>query len=287
MRVVDRPRTWLLGIHYFLWGGDDWDQRRDIDEFLDHVYQLGFRAIELPLFHAHSEERLQTMAKRLRDAGLGVTVSTALPSQYSLVDREVSDEAVAWLRRIITEAALLGAQTLSGPLLAPVGDQPENGRRRDYRLAEQPLTAIARMGREESLTIALEPLNRFETDVVNTLAEAADLARATGCMVCVDTFHCNIEESDPLVAVQQIANFVGHVQLSENHRGPIGSGHIPWSQWCDVLDRIDYQGSCVIESFNGLVPEIARATRMWRHLSRDPWTFAADSRRYLQDVCNV
>ena len=99
-----------------------------------------------------------------------------------------------------------------------------------------------------------------------------------------DTFHQNIEENDPLAALAQHLGVVGHVHLSENHRGPAGSGHIPFTAVLEVLTTGNYDGRIVFEGFNGRVPALARATCIWRQIAPSPKAFAARTAATLLGV---
>jgi D-psicose/D-tagatose/L-ribulose 3-epimerase len=130
----------------------------------------------------------------------------------------------------------------------------------------------------------VEPLNRYETDVLNSLADGADLCRGLGGRIALlaDTYHQQIEEADPVAALRAHLSQVGHVHLSENHRGPVGTGHIPWSEVVGALDTGGYAGRAVVEGFNGRVAALARATCIWRPRAASPDDYAAASAAALR-----
>lgn len=269
--------TWTIGAHYFIWAGDTWSGDPLFEGRVRHLATLGYRAIELPILHPHTAFDLRRARHICTIHRLDVIVSTAPPPASSLIEPGQQQAGLEWLRHVVGCAATLGAQTIAGPLCSPVGDLPSSGGRRHYRTAAGPLRELAALAAEEAITLAIEPLNRFETDVLGTFGEAAELATETGCKVCADSFHANIEENDPVAALRQLGPLIGHVHLSENHRGPIGTGHLAWDDWFAALESAGYAGPCVVESFNGVVAEIAQATRMWRALSVSPEDFCARS----------
>ena len=115
--------------------------------------------------------------------------------------------------------------------------------------------------------MAIEPLNRFETDLVNTVEQGLDLCDRIGrdnVGLLLDTFHMNIEEKSIPDAVRMAGERVFHVHTSENDRGAPGSGHIDWEGLFSALGDIGYDGQLVIESFTPEIKEIARAVSLWR-----------------------
>jgi D-psicose/D-tagatose/L-ribulose 3-epimerase len=128
-------------------------------------------------------------------------------------------------------------------------------------------------------------LNRFETDLVNTIEQAVDLCDRIGrnnVGLLVDTFHMNIEEKNIGEALIAAGPRVFHVQVSENDRGTPGSGHVPWDDVFDALDRIGYTGSIVIESFLPTVAEIARAVSLWRPVAASMDALARQGYAFLR-----
>jgi D-psicose/D-tagatose/L-ribulose 3-epimerase len=85
-----------------------------------------------------------------------------------------------------------------------------------------------------------------------------------------DTFHANIEETDPVAAFTRNAAHVVHVHISENDRGAPGRGHVPWAETFSALKSSKYDGWLTIEAFGRGLPELAAATRVWRDFAESP-----------------
>jgi sugar phosphate isomerase/epimerase len=140
------------------------------------------------------------------------------------------------------------------------------------------LAALATLGKvaaREGVLLLLEPLNRYEDHMVNTLADAVELATATGLdsvRVAADTFHMNIEEADPLTSLRAIAGRLGHVQLSDSNRLEPGAGHLDWGALLRCLDGIGYDGVLALECrLSGRAAEVLpRATAMLQAARKDP-----------------
>jgi D-psicose/D-tagatose/L-ribulose 3-epimerase len=139
---------------------------------------------------------------------------------------------------------------------------------------------------ERGVTLAIEPLNRFETDLVNTVDQGVRLCDDIGADnvgLLLDTFHMNIEERHIGAAIRSAGRHVRHVHTCENDRGAPGSGHIDFGEVFRALDAIGYDEDVVIESFTPEIVEIARAVSLWRPLAPDGDTLASEGLRFLRE----
>ena len=146
---------------------------------------------------------------------------------------------------------------------------------------------FARTPHRHGLSIALEPINRFETDLVNTTADSLRMIRDIdhpSAKVMIDTFHMTIEESDIGAAIRAAGADLIHVQVSENHRGVTGTGLTPWVSFRDALRDIDYRGSIVIESFTPENRDLAGAVCIWKRFAPSQDEFASRGLAFLQQL---
>ncbi len=112
------------------------------------------------------------------------------------------------------------------------------------------LTEVAAHGAEVGAELFLEPLNRFEDFVVNTLADSSwyvDQVNSLGLSVIADTWHMNIEESDIGEAIRQAGDRIHHVQLGDSNRLEPGAGHYDWDETLTALQDIGYDGWLAME----------------------------------------
>ena len=125
--------------------------------------------------------------------------------------------------------------------------------------------------RRQAITIAVEPLNRFECYALNTAAQAARLVHDVGSRpnfgYLYDTFHANIEERHPVGALTATIGALKHVHISENDRGTPGRGHADIRGTLSVLKGLGYDGWLTVEAFGQPLPDLAAATRVWRPCS--------------------
>jgi D-psicose/D-tagatose/L-ribulose 3-epimerase len=136
------------------------------------------------------------------------------------------------------------------------------------------------------LKIALEPLNRFESDLVNNVDDVkrliADINHpAAGVML--DGFHMNIEERDVEAAIIKAGDQLLHMQVSENYRGTPGTGQTRWDAYRRGLEAINYQGVVSIESFTTENQELAGAVCFWRPMAESQDGFATDGLKFLKE----
>jgi D-psicose/D-tagatose/L-ribulose 3-epimerase len=203
-----------------------------------------------------------------------------MPAESSLVSADAArrTRARCWLESAVEKVGAMGGSILAGPMYVPVGELP--GRRRtpsEWAWAVDEYRALGAAIRGSGVRIAIEPLNRFETYFLNTAEDASRLCIETDnemIGVLFDTFHANIEEDDIVAALVSLGPHLIHVHLSENHRGVPGSGHVPFANFARALRNTGYSGYAVVESFASSIPQIARATAMWRDFAASPDEFA-------------
>ena len=139
----------------------------------------------------------------------------------------------------------------------------------------------------KGIKLAVEPLNRFETDLLNTVDQGLDwLGRLSRDNVglLLDTFHMNIEERSISEAIRRAGKKVFHFHGCSNDRGTPGKDHLPWDDIVGALRAIGYEGPTVIEAFTPEVREIARAVSIWRPLAESQDALARDGLSFLKQA---
>ncbi len=259
---------------------------------LPKVKRMGFDGIEIPRFSFDGFP-----AAKVRDAlageGLETTFCSALTGQMSLVSTEktVRREALAFLKRGIETTAELGSKLFMGPFCAPVGLLP--GRRRtddEWRWAVEGLRSLGDDLEASGVTLAVEPLNRFETYFLNTAADGARLCDEVGhenIGVLFDTFHANIEEKNLGDGIRTLGGRLKHVHSCENDRGIPGTGHVDWPGVFAALSELEYEGWLTIESFGSHIKEIAAAACIWRDIAPSSDAIAEDGLKFLKKMAEA
>lgn len=278
-----------VGANTWIWVSPLTDER--LAQLAPRIRAWGFDVIELPIEQPGDWDPGRA-AELLAELGLGTTTCAVMPPTRDLVteDRAVVRETQAYLRTSIDIAARVGAASLGGPIYAAVGRTwgMDTGERATVvrRLVES-LRPLADHAGERGVRLGIEPLNRFETSVINTVEQAlevVELLDSPACGVQVDTFHMNIEEKDPAGAIRAAGDRLAHVQVCGNDRGAPGNDHIDWPSIRDAIRDSGYGGPMCIESFTAENKTIARAAAIWRPLERTQDAIATDGLAFLRQL---
>lgn len=260
----------------------------DVAQF-DYAKEAGF-----DLFEVCIEDPALLTADALRAAsdrtGLAVSVCGAFgpDRDVSHEDADMRRRGIDYIKLCIDFAAELSSPHVAGPMYSATGKtrllEPAE-RKRQRAWAAESLREVADYGAERGVSLAIEPLNRFETDLVNTVEqglELLDLIDRDNAGFMLDTFHMNIEEKHIGEAIRAAGDKVFHFQVSENDRGTPGSGNVAWTETWAALEDIEYKGAIVIESFLPTVKEIARAVSLWRPVAPSMDSLAREGLAFLQ-----
>jgi D-psicose/D-tagatose/L-ribulose 3-epimerase len=182
----------------------------------------------------------------------------------------------------------VGSDTFCGPLYAGVGVLAGRPRTQtEWARAVEGLSQIAIHADECGVTLALEPLNRFETYFINTAADCAHLCRDIGhprAKVHLDTFHMGIEEKSLPDAIRTAGDRLWHMHCSENDRGTPGTGHTEWTEVFGALREVGYDRWLVIESFVLGNEAIAKAAAIWRDIAPSGDDLAREGLAFLKQM---
>jgi D-psicose/D-tagatose/L-ribulose 3-epimerase len=273
-----------LGVNTFIWS-ESFDESSFA--LLPKIKSWGFDGVEVPLFRP-TEFAASQIRRAVEANGLECTVCSVLLDGLSLIsdDADVRRRTVSHLRQVVKAAAEAGAAIVAGPLYCPVGYLP--GRRRtsdEWKRAIEGHQALGETLDRHGVTLAIEPLNRFETFFLNTAADADALAREIGhpkVGILFDTFHANIEEKDIGAGFRTIGRHLRHVHTCENDRGVPGSGHVEWPGVFRALKDTGYDGWLTIESFGFALPNLSAAAAIWRDIEPSPESIASAGVRFLR-----
>ena len=160
--------------------------------------------------------------------------------------------------------------SLIGPVYSVVGKadavEPQQ-KKKEWALVVKNLKKLCAYATRKGRRICLEPLNRFETDFINTCDQALKMVEdvdSPALKVHLDTFHMNIEEKNQARAIRKAGKLLGHFHACGSDRATPGGDHIDWPAIAKALKTIRYKGDVVIESFTVDVKVIARAAAIWR-----------------------
>ncbi|MEZ7755871.1 sugar phosphate isomerase/epimerase [Microbacterium paraoxydans] len=278
------PRT--IAVNTWVWTSPLTDDT--LEPLARTAARMGYDALELPLESVGDWDPLR--ARTVLDGlGMGAVVVGAMGPGRSLLARAGDVAATQdYLRACLDAAAVLGASIVAGPFYAPTGvtwRMDETERAEVVGELRENLAPLAREAAAIGVTLAVEPLNRYETSVLNTVAQSLDaLAPLLGAGVglALDTYHLNIEEKRPADAVRAAGAAIAHVQVCGSDRGAVGDDHTDWPEMFRALDDAGYRGALGLESFTGENATIAVAASVWRPLAASQDDLAARSIAHLR-----
>lgn len=272
-----------IGISAFAWTANFTSSHLDL---LPAIKELGFSGVEIPMFDPKALP-IDGIRRALQENQLDGTICAILPSGINPIspDQKTRQKSIEHLKRCIAAAAAMNAKLLGGPLFAPIGYLPEHRPTADEWLwAVEAFQALGDLLKSTKIAISIEPVNRSETYFVRTAERAAQLCEAIGdpqIGVTIDTFHANIEEHSIASAIRSLGPRLSHIHASENDRGPLGRGHIPWLEIISALRDIGYQGYVMIEGFGYSSREKEAPGYLWADPDLSPERFASESYGYL------
>ncbi len=276
------------GINTFLWASPF---KTEHLSFLDKAKSLGFDLVEIPV-ESEGDIDYKKAAEAYARTGLKCSICGVMGASRdpSHEDEAIQKGGISYLRHLIDAAVTMKAVAVVGPLYSAVGRTwqatPEQ-RKRDLQRCTKNLKEVARYAEDKGVTLALEPLNRFETSFINLTEQAMELMHMVGSprvKLMMDTFHANIEEKNLGAAIEAAGGSLAHVHANENDRGTPGTGHVAWKEIGAALKKVKFDGAMVIESFSTEVKEIARAAAVWRPLAPTPDGLARDGLAFLKKL---
>jgi D-psicose/D-tagatose/L-ribulose 3-epimerase len=273
------------GMNLLLWTTHVTEQH---DALLDQIKEIGFDAVEVPIFDTADLAPFERLGRRIKALGLGATAVTVMGAESNPIspDAKVRDAAVAHLDRVMECGQAFGCEILCGPIHSAIGVFSNEAPTEDeFKYGVDTLQRAAQKAQARGIRMAVEYLNRFEIYFLTTAAHTARFVRAVNhpyCKMMYDSFHAHIEEKDQARAIASCAAETIHVHVSENDRGIPGTGQVHWDRFFEGLAQSRYDGYLTIEAFGRALPALAAATRVWRDLFPDPMGLCRDGFDFIQ-----
>jgi D-psicose/D-tagatose/L-ribulose 3-epimerase len=195
-----------------------------------------------------------------------------------------------YMMAVIDQMVTLDCPSLIGPVYSSVGRAdavPAPEYKQQWRTVVKNLKTLCAYAGDKGKKITLEPLNRFETDFINTCDQALNMLADVGSphlLLHLDTFHMNIEEKNQAAAIRKAGKLLGHFHACGSDRGTPGNDHIDWQSIAFALKEIRYDKDVVIESFTTDVKVIARAAAIWRRIEPTRDEIAVKGLKFLSSV---
>jgi D-psicose/D-tagatose/L-ribulose 3-epimerase len=257
-----------FGVHTSMWTMN-WD-RAGAERAVAAAVRYKMDFIEIALLNAPAVDAAHTRAL-LEKHNLRAVCSLGLP-QGCWPSRN-PEAAVDYLKVVLDKTAEFGGLALSGVTYGGIGERtgvpPTQG---EYDNVARALEAVARHAKSLGLPLGLEPVNRYESHLLNTGAQAAALIERIGAdnmFVHLDTYHMNIEEKGAALGILAARKHLKYIHLSESDRGTPGAGNCRWDEIFAALAAIGFTGGLAMESFINMMPELAHGLSVWRPVARD------------------
>ena len=259
-----------LGINTFLFASPFTNKSTKL---FRQIKTWGFETVELPVEDPSNFD--PTHVKRELDkAGLVCGSLCACTSADRDLRGTLRQQKIGldYLKTMVDMAAVLECRSVIGPVYSATGRAdavPPAEYRKQWKTVVKHLKDLASYSQEKGGQICLEPLNRFETDFINTCDQALKMVKEVNnpaLKMHLDTFHMNIEEKNQAAAIRKAGKYLAHIHACGSDRGTPGGDHIDWPSIAQALKDINYQGDIVIESFTTKIEVIARAAAIWRKI---------------------
>ncbi len=230
-----------------------WVYWHNLEESMQKAAALGFDAVELFTADALMDiSHIKALCEqyRLNIAAVGTGAGKVIKGlTLTDPDADIRKQAIQFIDEMISFGAAFGAPAIIGSMQ---GNISPGGRETSLQQLAEGLTTLQEVARKKGVPLIYEPLNRYETNLFNTLGDAAGFLQShqlDNVKILADLFHMNIEEANPAEALINNGNFIGHVHFADSNRRAIGIGHTDMQAVSDALKKINYKGYISAEIF--------------------------------------
>jgi len=251
----------------------------------------GFQSVEIPIEDPSHIDPAHVKRELDRHGLVCGTVCACMgPDRDLRGTPRAQKTGLAYLLKLVDQAVALGAKSVVGPVYSAVGRAdavPAAEYKQQWKTVVKHLKTLCKRAQERGVNICLEPLNRFETDFINTVDQALKMVKDVGSpalKVHLDTFHMNIEEKCQGDAIRKTGKLLGHFHACGSDRGTPGNDHINWDCISSALKAVKYNGDVVIESFTTDVKVIAKAAAIWRRIEPTRNEIAVKGLKFLRNT---
>jgi len=269
-----------IGMNLLLWGTEI---NESLFPVLEQIKAAGYDGVEVPIFDTNPDH-WTSWRKKLDELQLDrVAVTINGPDHHQISqDPAMRQKTLERNKQALDCAAVLGSELLTGPYHSALGvftGSPASTDERSWAIEN--LHTLAEHAQSLGITMGLEYLNRFESYLVSCADELialVDEVNHPNCKLMFDSFHGNIEETNLGEAIRKMDKRLVHVQLSENTRGTLGSGHVDFESILSALSSIGYTGMISIEAFSTKLA----AANIWRKMFDSEMQLVNDSIQFLK-----
>lgn len=271
-----------LGIHLFVFTAQRGSE--DITAAAGRAAAAGYSILEIPMLRPEAVD--PALRGVFEELAMTPICSLGLDSTTDIagVDGEAAARGEETLMRAVARAHELGAPLVTGVVYGQLGGSLETPTAAGRLNSQRVLARVAERARDVDVKIGLEPVNRYESNLLNSTEQALrfmDEIGADNLVLHLDSFHMNIEEPGLRAPIVAAGERLGYVHIDESHRGYLGTGTIDFPALFGALAEVQYRGAITFEAFTPAVLEgrLGAALALWREL----WTDADDLARHAHE----
>ncbi len=271
-----------LGIHAYAWCSEWSNKTLDI---LDTAKRENLDFLEIPLMKLEDFDP-KAVLQRKKAVGIDVVTSNViLADEHDITSRDAAcrRNGIEYLKRCVDATAAVEADCFSGVIYSqyckataqPTGD--------DWKWSAEALRIVGEYAQQFGITLGLEPVTRYESNLINTCDEALRLLDMVGLdnvKVHLDSYHMNVEEKSFYEATRRARGRLCHYHMCECDRGIPGSGHVDWDGIFRALKENDYHGRIGMEGFSDITDNMS--TWVWRKLAPNGDVFLHEGIAFLR-----
>jgi D-psicose/D-tagatose/L-ribulose 3-epimerase len=242
-------------------------------KFFSQFKKWGFESVEIPVEDTSHIDPAHVKAELDKNGLVCGSVCACMGPDRDLRGDETQQKtALDYMFKLVDQMVTLDCPSMIGPVYSSVGRAdavPEKEYKAQWKTVVKNLKQLCKYAEKNGRQICMEPLNRFETDFINTADQALQMVKDVGSpalKIHLDTFHMNIEEKEQGKAIRKVGKLLGHFHACGTDRGTPGNDSLNWEPIVKALKAVGYKGDVVIESFTTDVKVIARAAAIWRRI---------------------
>ncbi len=219
---------------------------RDYEGIFKKIKELGFDGIELGIRNPDEFDidAIRELSDKYKLPVIAIATGQAYVDEglsFTDNDPEIRRRAVERIKKHIDCGKKLDAAVVIGLIR---GNPPKKEKERAISDFRSNLELCLKYAREKEVEVFIEPVNRYESSLLNTLKEAREfvdsLSNKNGVFILADTFHMNIEEADMVSAIENVFEYLGHVHVADSNRLAPGKGHIDFDSIFRKLKELGY-----------------------------------------------
>ena len=280
----------ILGVHSATFV-KNWYE--DVTPYIHKCKKAGYKSVEVSLL-GQTPSSAKDISKLAKDLNITLTCTTGLSKEEDISSSGsgIQKNGIEALKRAIDMTAIMEAKLLTGVVHAAWGISNTMGKEKEdkFKNSSNSIKKISSLLTEKNIKLGIEPLNRYESDFINTVDEGlrlCELIDHPNVGLLLDAYHMNIEEKNMCQSIEKARDKLFHFQVAENDRGVPGSGSINWPEIFSTLKKINYKGHVSLEMFIQANEDTSEDLFTWRNIEADPYEAIVRSFNFLNEHLNA